>query len=79
MDINRLWECLFCSVAFALSSFPQGAADSVLELVLGQSEKLCVNPKGTLAPVLVAPEYKKLNSSPDPQCQPVHLRTARVS
>lgn len=46
----------------------QGAADSVLELVLGQSEKLCVNPKGTPAPVLVTPEYKQLNSSPDPQC-----------
>ena len=53
---------------------------SVLELFLGQSEKLSVNPEGTLSgSCLVAPEYEKLNSSPDPQCQPVHLSTATVS
>lgn len=50
-----------------------------LELFLGQSEKLHVNPKETLTPVWGAPEYEKLNSSPDPQPQPVHLRTATVS
>lgn len=79
MDINRalgmpvLQHCLCCE------SLPTRCCrHSVLELFLGQGEKLFVNPKETLAPVWVAPEYEKLNSSPGPQCQPVHLRTATV-
>lgn len=43
---------------------------SVLELFLGQSWKLCVNPEETPTPVWVAPKYGKLNSSPDPPLQP---------
>lgn len=54
MDTTKFWECLVCSTAFALSPFLQCAAESLLELVLGRSVKLCVNPKETLTRVWIS-------------------------